>query len=668
MHFQINWKGRIRNLAMGPSQPNSLLPMFEGVMNAIQTSEQRYDDKSLSKSKISINLIWRDDEEIDSIIVADNGVGLDESNFQAFLTADTEQKLEIGGKGVGRLTWLKVFKTVNVKTCYEHEGKLKYRTFNFGLDWDGLISDYSTNEISELEQPGTIIKLINMNTKYSRYFPKKIGTVTNKLVGHFIPFLIGSTCPQIYLQEENSKAGNSSIIPVHINKQIDENTFESQTETFDIGEFGSFELTSLLLDKRLSEGGGNHSALLTAHHRVVEVLPISNQLGLSKPIDHQKNPAVYLGILKGKFLDDNVTTERNKFEISEDDLKEITSEALNRVRTYLSEQISQMYDEKAEVVSRVITKFPRYSYLVKNARNFAEQKLKPNAKDEESVYSAMSIYDYRESRSIKGQLEKLISEGKDIFNKNGELHESVASLLDDVSSYNKASLAEYTVKRKLIIDLLECSLGHAIPEEGKNHEEKAIHQIICPMRCTSSDVAVDHHNLWLIDDRLTYYNFWASDKRIKAFAESSECKKEPDLVLFNGGSVFQRKNTQQPVVLIEFKRPGRKQYSSSEEPFDQIFTYIDELKEHKIQDANGALITEVSTETPFFCYLICDITKPIEDFLKRRDFNQVLPGGRGYYGFQKNYNAYIEVLNYRHLVDDARLRHEAFFEKLGINS
>ena len=38
------------------------------------------------------------------IIVKDNGVGLDQENFDAFLTLDTSAKIKIGGKGIGRLS------------------------------------------------------------------------------------------------------------------------------------------------------------------------------------------------------------------------------------------------------------------------------------------------------------------------------------------------------------------------------------------------------------------------------------------------------------------------------------------------------------------------------------------------------------------------------------
>jgi hypothetical protein len=40
--------------------------------------------------------------------------------------------------------------------------------------------------------------------------------------------------------------------------------------------------------------------------------------------------------------------------------------------------------------------------------------------------------------------------------------------------------------------------------------------------------------------------------------------------------------------------------------------------------------------------------------------------GRGFFGYKKHYRAYIEFASYAKLVDGARQRNHAFFEKLGL--
>lgn len=55
---------------------------------------------------------------IDSVIIQDNGCGFTENNYHAFETADTTRKLALGGKGVGRFTWLVAFAEAMIVSRY----------------------------------------------------------------------------------------------------------------------------------------------------------------------------------------------------------------------------------------------------------------------------------------------------------------------------------------------------------------------------------------------------------------------------------------------------------------------------------------------------------------------------------------------------------------------
>jgi len=214
--------------------------------------------------------------------------------------------------------------------------------------------------------------------------------------------------------------------------------------------------------------------------------------------------------------------------------------------------------------------------------------------------------------------------------------------------------------------LLESKLGYEDAENEKRYKEEAVHKIICPMTVDSTDITIDNHNLWVLDDRLAYYQYFASDKQIKQFVKSSDSKKEPDIILFNGCTLFERKNQNQPVVIIEFKRPARTDYTDKENPIQQIYDYIDDLRDKKVATPAGRLITEINDKTPFFCYVVCDNTPNLQNILKRERMDKELPGGRGWYGENPSYNAYFEILEYKTLLDDARIRNEAFFKELGI--
>ena len=68
-----------------------------------------------------------------------------------------------------------------------------------------------------------------------------------------------------------------------------------------------------------------------------------------------------------------------------------------------------------------------------------------------------------------------------------------------------------------------------------------------------------------------------------------------------------------------------------------------------------------------YCYVICDVLSSVQRCARQFSL-QPTPDGMGYYGYHSGYNAYIEVISYDRLVDDAMLRNKMFFDKLGLPS
>ncbi len=74
---------------------------------------------------------------------------------------------------------------------------------------------------------------------------------------------------------------------------------------------------------------------------------------------------------------------------------------------------------------------------------------------------------------------------------------------------------------------------------------------------------------------------------------------------------------------------------------------------------------KVSKETPIYIYVVADQCAKIDEFAKGFSLT-VSPDNEGYFGFSSGFNAYIEVLSYRKLIDDSKMRNKIFFKKLGI--
>ena len=125
-----NIANKVRNTRLPRTKP--LLPLFELISNSIHSIEEAR-NKSIIKAnegQIIIDCIRNglpetleklvdiDIYPIHSFIVTDNGIGLDEENLRAFIEADTDHKIDIGGKGVGRFVCLKAFKELSIKSFY----------------------------------------------------------------------------------------------------------------------------------------------------------------------------------------------------------------------------------------------------------------------------------------------------------------------------------------------------------------------------------------------------------------------------------------------------------------------------------------------------------------------------------------------------------------------
>ena len=74
---------------------------------------------------------------------------------------------------------------------------------------------------------------------------------------------------------------------------------------------------------------------------------------------------------------------------------------------------------------------------------------------------------------------------------------------------------------------------------------------------------------------------------------------------------------------------------------------------------------KVSNETPVYIYVVCDLVDKIHEFARGFSWS-IRPDGEGYFGFSSGFNAYIEIISYRKLIEDAKIRNKIFFKKLGI--
>jgi len=141
----IDIKGKINEKRL--SYANTLLPLFEAIVNSIQAIEE---DSATKTGIIEITLIRSKQSKIEfanqtnsasivDFIIKDNGVGFTDKNFESFNFAHSTYKEKKGGKGIGRFLWLRAFNRVEIESRFKENDTWHLRNFNFEPIRDGIV-------------------------------------------------------------------------------------------------------------------------------------------------------------------------------------------------------------------------------------------------------------------------------------------------------------------------------------------------------------------------------------------------------------------------------------------------------------------------------------------------------------------------------------------------
>lgn len=74
----------------------------------------------------------------------------------------------------------------------------------------------------------------------------------------------------------------------------------------------------------------------------------------------------------------------------------------------------------------------------------------------------------------------------------------------------------------------------------------------------------------------------------------------------------------------------------------------------------------VAPNTPFYGFVVCDLTTKVERWLEREKNFKPMPDRQGWFDWKQNINLYIEVVSWEKVLKDAQMRNKVFFHKLGI--
>ncbi|MEZ5707770.1 MAG: ATP-binding protein [Blastomonas sp.] len=654
---------RIDRLPKPTNVAGALQPLFEAISNSIHSVQARFGDQVTGLGKIEVTVETNRKKENVWALVQDNGLGLNAKNWDAFTTTDTDNKIQIGGKGVGRLLWLDCFQSIKVTSTFETDDGLMRRTFDFVLALNDQIQNESVVPAPDSSGPSFQVRFDGLRDNgYLAKFPGRDNFVFQHLTSHFLPTFIGGRCPQITVHVGDETRHFPDAIDDIVHRR--ETKIELQTE-----EYGLLRLTLMECDKVASADlAGSHFVHFIAHDRTVQSRSIDSKLGLKYFGDDADR--VFHAIVTGEFLDQNVNQERTAFMFEDVVIDRIINDVCtDEIERFLAEPLSELGGEQRKRIEEITESYPSVAF---GDTDELQAKLPSGELHPDAIYGHLARErfrrDQRQAEKIKSVMRRLKEGevGPDSFD------QAISEAGKAIGEAEQRSLTEYIVRRKVVLDFIEILLQKVREDtrDSSYQREDLLHSFICPLRInTLADgshkvTAAASHDLWIVDERLTFAQYFSSDQEFSALSKAIESDDRPDVLIFDYAHGLKESDDAAKILLIEFKRPNRTDYSDTDNPQMQVERYIKTLQGGGLNDVKGRPI-KLDDRTVFHCFIVADIVGKLDEWT----FSwQRTADGRGrIYQPRDGFRGTIELVGWDALLGDARDRNKAFFERAGIS-
>lgn len=610
MSLHTNLHGRLRNTYLPKS--HGLLPVFETVVNSIHSIEERGNIATTGEITLKIKRCSQESvfnssshaEDIEGFIIEDNGVGFNDDNMQSFETLDSEHKIDKGCRGVGRLLWLKAFNHIEINSGFQDsQNNFKNRRISFEIN-NGVELLKETDLPDDNLQ--TIVHLKGFDKKYRSSTPKSAELIARALLEHCLWYFVRSEgIPEIIIQDSNEVIRLNELYDTYMHESV-------HSESIAIKDY-NFHLIHI---KFRASSSKKHGLSLCAASRLVKEEAISGKIaGLHGRISDKNGEFIYCCYISSPYLDERVRAERTDFDITEDvddifsntelSLKDIRDQVLERSKVYLKDYLRENIAAGISRVNKFVSeKAPRYRPIIAHIKK-EELAVDPNISDKD-----LELQLHKHLAEVE---RSMLKQGHEIMeNFNGDIDDYQKRLnqyLITAEDIKKSDLANYVSHRRVILDLLEKSIQRT--DTGGYVREDLIHELIMPMRKDSNEVLQDSYNLWLVDERLAFHNYLASDKILNSMPITGDRSgKEPDLCALNicDNPILVSEKQSLPlasITVIEIKRPMRNDAKSGEDkdPIEQALGYLNRIRKGKVSTANGRPIPN-SEDIPGYCYVI----------------------------------------------------------------
>ncbi|WP_296037158.1 ATP-binding protein [uncultured Agrobacterium sp.] len=626
-----------------------LLPVFEALSNAMDGIVQRFGADAPSKGHISIVVQNLSDPQKLLISITDNGVGLNDDNYQSFRTPFSGYKLSQRGRGFGRFIAFKIFDRILYSTRFELGLAQSTRTFRFDIgNKEEIVFFDGTPDFSDL---GLCVEFNELKQEWATLVSgMSRDEIKDEIGAHFLPYFLSRGLPEITLQFDSDPAENIA------------NYFKSLFATHDKGEFEcdfdgvvhklSFTLSRIPKSRRFR----SHSLLVSAADRIVgHARDLSTKLGAQHFVDEKSERYIIVAIVRGDVLETRLNDSRTSVDIPTKTAEAMVSAICDAITQKETTQIRKIKEEQTLSLATALSENPILRLGLKGQTLSEYVARKPNHWKAEEFVQDLALSRYRATND-------LLKDIAEASNDEAQYIEKIKELAGKIDAGKKEALAEYVLHRKNIIELLNAA--RRFDAVGKVGSEDKVHSLIFRRFSDSTSVDYFQHNLWLIDDALAFVPYISSDRTMHGKRRSAG-DKVTDLLLYDDSMIL-GDDQGGSLTIVEFKKPNRDDYRFGDPKHDPVKQVTDTLK--KALAAGG--ISKVDGEHISFAnvnrrqaFVIADLTASLIEVLREHDFeNKYNP--KIWYRYRGTEEVLIQVFGYDTLVETAKKRNQAFCKVL----
>ncbi len=580
----------------------------EALTNAIQAGGTEIEVRLNFASK-QHSLIEDERNFLHEIEVIDNGEGFTAENLEYFDEICTSHKDSIGGKGVGRLSYLKYGSLVKITSQLPTELVTFPYTAKFSLS--------DVNRTAKIGPLKTSVSISDPKDQVYTQVTKLINAICDDL--RLLLFLKKRSGQHISI-----KFWHNSTQPHPETYSFDSNDISPEIE-------GSFDIEGVNFECYLFRDTNRKgiSAMLCADEVCVEEIVVSKRFDVCR----------YVLSVTSPYLDSHSNIERKKIELPSGEdgpdifspisrerlVQEIRSQCIKMVNQVGAGEIDSF---KEQNIAKLRTYYPFISL-----DSFGGSAAFLDA--EEVVRAYRSQQARREDKIIED-----LARGQGVS-------------WDDVSHLASEDLARYIVHRALLIDSLL-----NLPNEAK---EDAVHNAILPKGSDGSDIRTN--NVWIVDDKFLSYSSVYSDQTLRRIISNvtdnatSKLGRKPDIAAF---FTADSDNNPNKLVIIEFKKPGTDIFQSNT-ALAQCRTYASDLCE------------SIPTVREIFTFAVVDVDNEFYRDLRQQGFKPVFSlSEKVLYndysvGLGNEIPLHLYVTPVSALLKDAKARNRIFEEVLQFN-